>query len=165
MQGLYNILNISAEPKCVNRERGNKLWSGTSCTGDLGWSKQPELYWETNQMPELVSEFRLDLVFWVICCETGDSTPCSLLTTCALSLGAPRWSLAQRLLRLLPWDVRWGFVGLHRWGESPFCFCVPVIESWVTQSPLIHPLKYSSVPSLCCLLCSFYLHYLPVVLV
>lgn len=66
-------------------------------------------------MPELVLELRLDLVLWVIHCETGDSTPCSLLTTCALSLGhhGDPWQ------GLLPWDARWGFVILHRGGE-PF---------------------------------------------
>lgn len=160
MQGLCNILNISAEPKCVNQGRRKQAVSGTSCTGDLGWSKQPELYWETNQMPGLVLEFRLDLVFRVIHCETGDSTPCSLLTTCALSLGAPWWSLAQAAALGCAGGL-WSCID----EGSPFCFCELVTESWVTQSPLIHSLKYSSVPSLCCLLCSFCLNYLPVVLV
>lgn len=34
-------------------------------------------------MPELILDFRLDLVFWVVWCQRGESTPCVLVTGCS----------------------------------------------------------------------------------
>lgn len=161
MQGLYNILNISAEPECVNQGKRKRA---------VEWNV-------------LHRRFGLEQTAWIIPRNKSDARACFRVQAWFGLLGNTLWNRWQHSLLtahhvcpepggtmvILGTVCCPGIRAGRLWScideGSPFCFCELVIESWVTQSPLIHPLKYSSVPSLCCLLCSFHLNYLPVVLV
>lgn len=101
---------------------GNKLGSGRSSTGGSGWSKQPELYLEINQMPELVLEFGLDLVFWVMCCQADKGTPSSLVTMRSPEPGGTMLSLGMLCAQVAAMKWVWEICSLAWMRDTLFAF-------------------------------------------